>query len=224
MAFPLLSMRTFSSPLMNPFQLSFLGFAFLLSSVALTSQAQATCSAVTNLITTSLSSSSVSVSATSAADATSYIIICTIYPTTASVGILFNSVNVPSPAYTFTGLPVGTSYIICINTLCAPGQQQGSACSPRTAPLATHNAVIAEQVVLSPNPAHHTTTLTLTLPAKLGRGSSATLLNSLGQVVRQYLLPASPTATLDLADVALGVYSVKLQAGDEWITKRLVVQ
>lgn len=207
---------------MNSFRLSSLGFVSLLSSMAFISQAQTTCPAVTNLVTTPVSTSSVSVSATPAAGATSYVIVCTIYPTTSSTGIIFNSVSVPNPTYTFTGLPAGTSYTICVNTLCAAGQQQGSACSPRAVLLATHNAALAEQVAFSPNPAHHTTILTL--PTQLSRGASVTLFNSLGQVVRQHLLPAGPTATLDLAGLALGVYSVKLQAGDEWVTKRLVIK
>jgi hypothetical protein len=212
----------FSSFLMDASRFFSLGFVFLLSSVAFSSQAQTTCPGVTNLVTTPVSFSSVSVSATPVTGAASYIIICTIYPNAASIGILFNSVSVPTPAYTFTGLPAGTGYVICVNTICTPGQQQGSACSPRTVLLATHNAALAEQVTLSPNPAHHTTTLAL--PTKLSRGTTFTLVNSLGQVVRQHMLPAGPAATIDLAGLALGVYSVKLQAGDEWATKRLVVE
>ena len=82
--------------------------------------------------------------------------------------------------------------------------KQGSACSPRTVLLATHNAALAEQVTFSPNPAQHTTTLAL--PAELRRGTSVTLFNSLGQVVQvqQHLLPAGPLAALNLTGLALG--------------------
>jgi hypothetical protein len=205
---------------MNPFRL--LSLTSLLSGVAFTGQAQ-TCPPVTNLTTTMLSSRSVSVNATPATGATSYVIVCTIFPSSASLGLLFNSVIVNTPTYTFTNLPVGTAYTICVNTVCGAGQQQGSACSPREVLTTTRNAALAEQVALVPNPA--TGHVALTLPAALRvAGTRATLVNALGQVVRQHTLAAGPTVELDLTSLAPGVYSLKLQAGAEWVTKRLVVQ
>jgi hypothetical protein len=206
--------------LMHPVRLLALGMACLLSCTIFTSQAQ-TCAAVTNLVTTPLSGSSVSVSATPAVGATDYIIVCTIYPV--ATGVIFNSVSTPTPAYTFTGLPANTPYIICINATCGAGQQQGSACSPKSgAALATHNATLATQVALFPNPAHATTTLALPTQLQVP-GASATLVNALGQVVRQRTLPGRATTEFDLTGLAPGVYSVKLQAGEDWVAKRLVI-
>jgi hypothetical protein len=162
---------------MNPFRLLSFGLAGLLSGAAFTSQAQ-TCPPVTNLTTTIQGPRSVSVNATSGAGATSYVIVCTIYQAPASLGQIFNSVVTTTPTYTFTNLPVGTEYVICVNSICTAGQQQGSACSPRTVLTANRNAALAEQVALAPNPA--TGTVALTLPAALrGTGTPATLVNAL---------------------------------------------
>jgi len=209
----------FLFPLMHPFRLLSLGFVALLGGAAFTSQAQ-TCPAVTNLTTTVLSGRAVRVNATPAAGAASYIIICSIYP--ASLGIVFGSVNVTTPDYTFTNLPVGTPYTICINTVCALGQQ-GSACSPLAVLTAARNAALAEQVTLAPNPAHAAVALARPAPLQAA-GTRAALVNGLGQVVWQRTLSASPSAELDLTGLAPGLYTLQLQAGPERVTKRLVVQ
>lgn len=208
---------------MNPFRLLSFGFASLLNGAAFTSHAQ-TCPAVTNLTTTPQGTRSVSVSATPAAGATSYVIVCTIYQAPASLGQLFNSVITTTPTYTFTNLPVGTEYVICVNAICTAGQQQGSACSSRTVLTATRNAALAEQVALAPNPTTGTVSLTWPAALRVVGQVRATVVNALGQVVQQRTLAAGPTAELDLTGLAPGLYTLKLQAGQEWVTKRLVVQ
>jgi hypothetical protein len=97
--------------------------------------------------------------------------------------------------------------------------------SPAT-PLATTPALAPELVGIYPNPAHGS--FTVTVPAVTGATQvQAKLLNSLGQVVRHQMvaLPASGTSFhVPTAELAAGVYVLRLQAGDTTLTKRVVVQ
>jgi len=90
--------------------------------------------------------------------------------------------------------------------------------------LATGPAALAEQVALYPNPAR--AQATIELPASLRRQPvAATLLDALGRVVRQQVLPAGrPAHTLPLADIATGVYSLRLTTEAGTVVKKLVVE
>ena len=95
-----------------------------------------------------------------------------------------------------------------------------------TAPLATTSAALAAAVTLYPNPAHQA--VTIAMPGVAGATMmQAELLNSLGQVVlrQQVALPAAgATLTLPTANLAAGVYVVRLTAGETLVSKRLIVQ
>ena len=73
------------------------------------------------------------------------------------------------------------------------------------APLATAATARTAPAALFPNPAHGTATLRL--PAGAPR-LPLTLTDALGRVVRRYLAPAGPDATLDLHGLPAGVYVV----------------
>jgi len=91
--------------------------------------------------------------------------------------------------------------------------------------LATRNEALAATVGLYPNPAHGT--FTLAVPAGPLGAAAATLHNALGQVVqvRQLALPAAGgTTTFDVRGLAAGVYSLMLQAGNDVVVKRVVVE
>ncbi|WP_400193329.1 fibronectin type III domain-containing protein [Hymenobacter sp. B81] len=93
-------------------------------------------------------------------------------------------------------------------------------------PLATHTGLTAAAVALFPNPAQRQATLLV--PAVAGAGKvQVTLFNSLGQQVltQTAALPAAGAQlTLDVQPLATGVYTVRVQAGDAQVTKRLAVE
>ena len=94
-----------------------------------------------------------------------------------------------------------------------------------TNPLATRNDALAATVSLYPNPAHRS--FTLTLPAGSLTTASASLLNTLGQVVqtRQLSLPvAGGSAEFNVSSLAAGVYSLQLKSGNDMVVKRVVVE
>ena len=94
------------------------------------------------------------------------------------------------------------------------------------APLATVAALTAPDVTVYPNPAQGS--FTVALPGVAGASTvQAELLNALGQVVRRQAaaLPTAGTAlTIPTADLAAGVYVLRLQAGTTTLAKRVVVQ
>ena len=90
---------------------------------------------------------------------------------------------------------------------------------------ATRNAELAAATTLSPNPAHQA--FTLRVPAGSLRAATATLANVLGQTVqtRQLSLPATGgDAEFDVSRLAPGVYTLTLQAGNDLVVKRVVVE
>ncbi|WP_035561916.1 beta strand repeat-containing protein [Hymenobacter sp. IS2118] len=90
--------------------------------------------------------------------------------------------------------------------------------------LATASATLVAQVAVYPNPA--TKAVFLELPAGLSRKAvTAALVDALGRVVVQQVLPAGrATHTLPLANVATGVYSLRLQTEAGMVVKKLVVE
>ena len=90
---------------------------------------------------------------------------------------------------------------------------------------ATRNTELAAATTLSPNPAHQA--FTLRVPAGSLRAATATLANVLGQTVqtRQLSLPATGgDAEFDVSRLAPGVYTLTLQAGNDLVVKRVVVE
>jgi hypothetical protein len=92
-------------------------------------------------------------------------------------------------------------------------------------PLATASALLSAGVSVYPNPAHES--FTVQVPAVASAKSvQAELLNALGQVVRKQsaALPAAGTQfTVPTTDLATGVYTLRLRAGDAVLTKRVVI-
>jgi hypothetical protein len=95
--------------------------------------------------------------------------------------------------------------------------------SPQQA-LATVPAALAEQVGLYPNPAR--TQVAIELPLSLSRQPvTAALLDALGRVVRTQVLPAGlATHSLPLADLASGMYSLRLTTDKGMVVKKLVIE
>ncbi|KUG07328.1 nidogen-like domain-containing protein [Solirubrum puertoriconensis] len=91
-------------------------------------------------------------------------------------------------------------------------------------PLATSKTQLATQVTVYPNPAHDK--LWVRLPATK-QAIQAVLFNALGQVVLRHTLPANRSAeaqAIALQKLPEGVYTLRLQIGNEVVAKRLVVQ
>ena len=91
---------------------------------------------------------------------------------------------------------------------------------PAGSPLATATAHAATDLVLYPNPAHGQ--FTVALPKLTGAAVVATLFNSLGQPVRTLLLSANGT-TIDVTNLAKGVYTLQATFGGTPLVKRVVV-
>jgi hypothetical protein len=90
--------------------------------------------------------------------------------------------------------------------------------------LATVPVALAQQVAVYPNPARKQATIEL--PTSLIRQPvTATLVDALGRVVRQQVLPASlAPQQLPLVDVAPGVYSLRLTTELGPVVRKLVVE
>jgi hypothetical protein len=95
--------------------------------------------------------------------------------------------------------------------------------SPQQA-LATVPAALVQQVAVYPNPAK--AQVAIDLPPSLSRQPvTVSLLDALGRVVRQQVLPAgSASHTLSLATMAPGVYSLRLSTELGTLVKKLVVE
>uniref|UniRef100_UPI000550CE2B T9SS type A sorting domain-containing protein n=1 Tax=Hymenobacter sp. IS2118 TaxID=1505605 RepID=UPI000550CE2B len=95
-----------------------------------------------------------------------------------------------------------------------------------SAVLASSTGVSAEQVGVYPNPA--TGRFTVSVPAIAGaRAVEATLLNSLGQVVRRQsasLSAGGANVEFGAEGLAAGVYALRLQAGASTLTRRVVLR
>lgn len=114
-----------------------------------------------------------------------------------------------------------TSY----NRLIRPVTGQVYTFTPATTALAAAPALAAAEVQLFPNPAQ--TNLAVWVPAVAGASEvRATLCNSLGQVVRTQTagLPGTGARlTVPTADLAAGIYSLRLQAGSATLTKQVML-
>ena len=125
-------------------------------------------------------------------------------------------------------LAPGTSYAFAVSAAQAPAPLLGRFTvqfSP-AAPLAATPAALAAAVSVYPNPAR--AQATVAVPGLAGASAvQVELLNALGQVVlrQQAALPASGTQlVLPTAELATGVYVVRLRAGQLVVTKRLTVE
>lgn len=95
-----------------------------------------------------------------------------------------------------------------------------------TGALATQAGLATSLVQVYPNPAHGS--FTVLLPPVAGQQAvQATLLNALGQVVATRsiaLTAAGASSEFDVQSLAAGVYALRVQAGSQVITQRVVVK
>ena len=180
------------------------------------------CVAATGLAVGNITATAASVSFTPAAGATSYALTITPQggtPTTQTVAA--------SPV-SLTNLTPSKTYVVSLVTNCAAGQTSAAATTTFSTLVgaATREALAGGILAVYPNPAHRS--FTLSLPA-LGstRTARVELLNALGQTVGTQLLPLSAGGTrsqIDVAQLPTGLYVVRVQAGTETATTRLVIE
>ncbi len=93
-------------------------------------------------------------------------------------------------------------------------------------PTATANAALAAALLLYPNPAHGT--VTVSVPPVAGATQvTATVLDNLGRAVAQQQQPVTPAGTvltLPIVALAPGVYTVRLLVAGQVLTRKLVVE
>jgi hypothetical protein len=142
-------------------------------------------------------------------------------------------VNTNASPVTIAGLIPGNTYYIQVTSLC--GNATGTVYTPSnpitmsfrgTTALATRAALGAGSIAAYPNPAHHA--VSLSLPAVAGASKAqVTLLNAVGQQVRSSSVMLGSTTTraeLDLTGVAPGLYTIRVVAGGQAASQRLVVE
>ena len=130
-------------------------------------------------------------------------------------------------AATGTLLPLvaGTRYPFALATPTAAAGRFALVLRPATA-LATQSVLQAAQVTVYPNPAR--TSFTVAVPAVANASHvEAELLNTLGQVVHRQsagLPPSGALFAVPTAELATGIYLLRLQAGAAIVTKRVVIE
>ncbi|MBF9221125.1 carbohydrate-binding protein [Hymenobacter ruricola] len=122
-------------------------------------------------------------------------------------------------------LAVGSRYPFTLNTLTAGNGRFSLVFSP-AAVTAARAELSAATVSLYPNPAHGS--FTVLLPPLAGQFAvRATLFNALGQAVQARtirLSAAGATAEFNTRNLSAGVYTLRLQADKELLTKRVVIE
>ena len=88
-------------------------------------------------------------------------------------------------------------------------------------PLATQAGALQAALTVFPNPTHNGQA-TLLVPTGTAAGQ-VQVLDALGRLVRQQPLGAAGSTTLQLAGLPAGVYVVRVQAGGEQATRRLIL-
>jgi hypothetical protein len=176
------------------------------------------CDPVTNLTATVLGSTSANLTFTAASGATSYTVTYT------PAGGTATSVTSTASPVALAGLTPNTSYTATVTTTCGATQSSAASVTFTTQPLATRSA-LESQVQVFPNPAQRH--FTVQVPTVTGATTlSLTLYNSLGQLVRQQQVSLKANGTqadVDVSQLAAGVYTLRLQAGNELIIKRVTV-
>ena len=88
---------------------------------------------------------------------------------------------------------------------------------------ATTAALNPESPALYPNPAH--AAVTVQLPAILGvTTATLTMLDALGRVLRTQTATTNARANFDLTGLPAGIYALRVTAGPQTVTRRLVVE
>ena len=120
-----------------------------------------------------------------------------------------------------TGLTPGQRYYVAVSGF-GSSDMTGSF-TVRSGPLSSRAQAETAALVVYPNPS---STGQLTLRLSSGHGASqATLLNALGQVVHTATLPATTTEhSLSTRGLAAGIYTLRVQAGKQVLTRKVVLE
>ncbi|MDO7877547.1 fibronectin type III domain-containing protein [Hymenobacter sp. ASUV-10] len=193
--------------------------------ICVTTPANATvCSPVTALSVGSITANSASVSFTPGAGNTSYTVTYTPAGGTAQT-------VTPAPSASpvaLTGLNQSTTYTVSVTPVCSAGGSAPAVTTTFVTPLGTGTraALAGGFVSVFPNPAHQS--FTVAIPAVSGaRTAQVAIINTLGQVVRTQAVSLSATATqtnIDATNLAAGIYTVRVKAGNETANVRLTIQ
>jgi hypothetical protein len=127
-----------------------------------------------------------------------------------------------SAPVTATGLTVGTRYYIAVSGYGSSDTAGAFTITPTAGVLAARAQADSDALLVYPNPSS-TGQLTLKLALGNGRGQAA-LLNALGQVVRTTALTAAPEQTLDTRTLATGVYTLRVEANGQVLTRKVVLE
>jgi hypothetical protein len=183
------------------------------------------CNAVSNVVVTATSATTATVSFTPGANNTRFTV--TYYVPNDSVRQVTSSAS----PITLTGLVPGLTYTVQVRSTCGTGiTVTYTAGAPiiysfRGA-LANRAALGAGSLDVFPNPAHRAASLLL--PAVAGATQArVVLLNAIGQQIRTLTVPLSGVetrASFDLSGVASGLYTLRVAAGSQAASQRLVVE
>jgi hypothetical protein len=197
----------------------FLGFRTLPSTVP--------CGAVSNVVVTATGASTATVSFTPGVGNTGFAITYHLANDTT------RRVNTSTSPATITGLVPGQTYYVQVVSQCGAGasavytNSSSLAFSFRGAnTLSARNTLGAGVLSAYPSPAHEV--LNLSLPALPGASlAQVTLLNILGQPVKTSQLKLSGSGTeaqLDLGGVRPGLYTLRVVAGEQQASQRVLVE
>ena len=120
-----------------------------------------------------------------------------------------------------TGLTAGQRYYVAVSGF-SGSDTPGSFTIAATALLGTKTQVNSAVLAVYPNPSA-TGQLTLQVARPLGQGT-VELLNALGQVVKRQPLAATPEQTIATTGLAAGLYTLRVQASGEVLTRKVVLQ
>jgi len=192
-----------------------------------TNSIPAPCGTVTNITVTATSASTATVNFTPGVGNTSFHIA---YYSSA-VDSTWISTN--GSSVTLTGLVPGHTYTIRVMSVC--GTATGTTYNPTATPvtfsfrgaLASRAALGKGEISVFPNPAQRTTSIVLSAVSGAAQ-AQLTLLNNVGQSVRTLTVPlakAGETRTqLDLGGIKAGLYTLRIQAGNQTASQRLAVE
>jgi hypothetical protein len=130
--------------------------------------------------------------------------------------------NTSIGAVTVTGLTAGTRYYVAVSGFGGsdtPGQFTISGSGLVTGTRAQSNT---NALLVYPNPSN-TGQLTLSLSGVRGTGT-VELLNALGQAVLRQPLASATEHSLSTRGLAAGLYTLRVQAGGEVLTRKVVLQ
>jgi hypothetical protein len=127
-----------------------------------------------------------------------------------------------SAPVTATGLTVGTRYYIAVSGYGSSDTAGAFTITPTAGVLAARAQADSDALLVYPNPSS-TGQLTLKLSG-INAAGQATLLNALGQVVRTTALTGTAEQTLPTRGLATGVYTLRVEANGQVLTRKVVLE